>query len=286
MLKADLHIHSTASDGKLSPSEVVRLAIEKKLDVIALTDHDTIAGHNEAFSAAEGSSLRIIKGVEISTLFDGREAHLLAYSFQDEEIIQKLLRSQKAKRIERAKSIVSRLNKLGFDISYEEVRAEAGSATIGRPHIARVLVRKRYAADNSEVFIRYLGDRSCAYEKMDYPDIVDVMRLVHLAGGFAVLAHPANLYNFIEIKFLKDSGLDGIECLHPSHNSASKRRYQAYCNNYDLIATGGSDFHGSTHDIYHFGAFYLSLLPDSPLFYQIDTDENTIFEPNLETSCN
>lgn len=282
MLKADLHIHSTASDGKLKPSDIVRLALERKLDVIAITDHDTIAGHSEAFAAAEGSDLRIVRGVEISTMFNGREAHLLAYSFQDEEIIHQLLRSQKEKRIERAKSIITRLKKLGFDISYDEVRAEAGRATIGRPHIARVLVRKKYAADNNEVFIRYLSDRSCAYEKMDYPDIVHVIKLIHLSGGFAVIAHPSRSYNFIEIKYLKDSGLDGIECLHPSHNLAAKRRYQTYCDNYGLIATGGSDFHGSTHDMYHFGAFYLPMQPESPLFNQYDSEETSILEHNLE----
>ncbi len=272
MLRADLHIHTTASDGKLSPTEVIAQAVERRLDVIAITDHDTIAGVDEARTVARNEQLLVIQGVEISTLFEGRECHLLAYAFEDTGIMQKLLGKQKTRRVERAKSIILNLNKLGFDISYDDVLGEAGRASIGRPHIARVMVRKGYAADHQEVFFRYLGNRSSAYHQIDYPDIATAIDLVHQAGGYTVLAHPGNSYNFIELKMLKEFGLDGIECYHPSHNAANQRRYLEYCRNYDLMITGGSDFHGTVSDFYQLGVIHCTLEIDSPLLITSEQD--------------
>ncbi len=240
-------------------------ALQTDLDVIAITDHDTIAGVEEARIAAEDTRLRVVTGVEISTIFNGRECHLLAYAFRDTELMKRLLADQKRKRIQRARSIIGKLNALGFDLSYDEVVGEAGRAPIGRPHIARVMIGKGYAADNQEVFLRYLGNTSSAYHMIDYPDVADVIESVHKAGGIAILAHPGNNYNFIEIKELKESGLDGIECYHSSHNEAHKRRYLTYCESHGLIPTGGSDFHGSVQDYYQFGVLHIPLEPDSPL---------------------
>ncbi len=278
LLKSDLHIHTTASDGKLTPSEVVMRALETDLDVIAITDHDSIAGVDEAKEAARGTRLRVIQGAEISTLFEGRECHLLAYAFVDAALIRELLANQKNRRIERARSIISNLNRLGFEITYDEVRGEAGRASIGRPHIARVMISKGYASDTQEVFFRYLGNGSSAYHRIDYPDVVDVIGKVHQAGGYAILAHPASTYNFIEIKQLKDAGLDGIECYHSSHNSVHRRRYLTYCENTGLIATGGSDFHGTVHDYYNFGVLHIELEPDSPLLKVAEGVESGVTE--------
>ncbi len=277
-LKSDLHIHTTASDGKHTPSEVVIRALKTDLDVIAITDHDTIAGFEEAQEAANGTRLRVIRGVEISTLFEGRECHLLAYAFRDAELILDLLSNQKNRRIQRARSIISNLNRLGFEITYDEVRGEAGRASIGRPHIARVMIKKGYASDTHEVFFRYLGNGSSAYHKIDYPDVMTVIDKIHQADGFAVLAHPGSTYNFIEIKQLKDAGIDGIECWHPSHNSVHRRRYLTYCNNYDLIATGGSDFHGTVQDYFNLGVLHMELQTDSPLLRSVEKVENGVTE--------
>lgn len=285
MLKADLHIHTTASDGKLTPSQVVVQALQTDLDVIAITDHDTIAGVDEARAAAKGTQLRVVEGVEISTLFEGRECHLLAYAFRDADLLSRLLREQKQKRVRRARSIIGKLNGMGFDITYDEVLGEAGRAPIGRPHIARVMISKGYAADTNEVFLRYLGNDSGAYHKINYPDVTDVIGHVHKAGGLAILAHPGNSYNFIEIKQLKDAGLDGIECYHSSHNALHKRRYLTYCQSHDMIATGGSDFHGTVQDYYHFGGLHITLEPDSPLLKNSNNGACGETETHLQTLC-
>lgn len=260
-------------------------ALERKLEVIAITDHDTIAGVEEARKAAFGTDLFVIRGAEVSTLFHDRECHLLTFAFEDAGIMQNLLDHQKSRRIERARMIISKLNKLGFEISYDEVVGEAGKASIGRPHIARVMIKKGYASNNQEVFFRYLGNDSSAYHKINYPDVFTAIDLVHQAGGYAVLAHPGNHFNFIDIKALKDGGIDGIECRHPSHNTTHQRRYIDYCNNYDLIATGGSDFHGSVQDSYHMGVIYCNLEPDSPLLKTSGYAESDLTGTYSETVC-
>ncbi len=285
MLKADLHIHTTASDGKLTPVQVVSHALGTDLDVIAITDHDTLAGIESARKAALGTRLRIVPGVEISTLYHGRECHILAYAFEEVSVLDKLLSEQKIRRVERARNIIQKLNAMGFNISYDEVLGEAGRASIGRPHIARVMIKKGYAADPQEVFIRYLGNESSAYHKIDYPDAADVIEKIHLAGGIAILAHPGNSYNFIEIKELKDFGLDGLECYHSSHTSAHKRRYLTYCQSHGLIATGGSDFHGTVQDYYQFGVLHIPLESDSPLLRNSSNGARDQTETYSQTLC-
>ncbi len=285
MLKADLHIHTTASDGKLTPAQVVSQALETDLDIIAITDHDTLAGIEEARRAAEGTRLRVVAGVEISTLYQGRECHMLAYAFEDATLLDKLLADQKKRRRDRARNIIRKLNAMGFNINYDEVLGEAGRASIGRPHIARVMIKKGYAADTQEVFVRYLGNESGAYHKVDYPDAADVIDNIHLAGGIAILAHPGNAYNFIEIKELKESGLDGLECYHSSHTSVHKRRYLTYCESHGLIATGGSDFHGPVQDYYQFGVLHIPLEPDSPLLRYSSNGVHDQTETYPQTLC-
>ncbi len=280
MLKADLHIHTTASDGKLTPTEIVSQVLKTDLEVIAITDHDTIAGVEEAQQAARGTSLRVVQGAEVSTLFEGRECHLLAYAFKDAGIMHELLKNQKNRRIKRAQSIIGNLNKLGFDISYDEVRGEAGQASIGRPHIARVMIKKGYASDLQEVFFRYLGNDSSAYHKIDYPDISEAISMVHRAGGVTVLAHPGDSVNFTALKKMKEYGLDGIECYHPSHNTSHQRRYLDYCHNYDLLPTGGSDFHGMVQDNNHLGVIHIPLDPDTPLLKTLETTLASTTETN------
>ena len=269
MLKADLHIHTTASDGRLSPTQVVHAAAQTDLDVIAITDHDTTDGYQEALVAAGQTALQVLRGVEISTVFAGRECHLLAYGFDNNEAMMHLLSRQKTRRNERAMAIIASLARLGFALDFEEVRAEAGRAPIGRPHIARILVKKGYVATTREAFLRYLGKREYAMQTPGYPETTEVVQVVHNAGGVAVLAHPAGRYNFIEIKHLKDHGLNGIECYHPSHNSSHRHRYLEYCNNHGLLATGGSDFHGNVHDYYNLGVVQCQIAPDSPFLQSI-----------------
>ena len=285
MLKADLHIHTTASDGKLSPSEVIEHALKTDLDVIAISDHDTIAGVAEARRASEGTPLKVVNAAEVSTIFEGKECHLLAYAFENADVMTRLFRAQKSRRVERAQSIIHNLNKLGFDITYDEVLGEAGRASIGRPHIARVMIKKGFASDTQEVFFRYLGNHSSAYHKIDYPDISEAIELVHRAGGYAILAHPADNYTFIDIKKFREFGLDGIECYHSSHNSYHQRRFTEYCDNFELIITGGSDFHGSVQDFHHFGMIHTKLDPGSPLLKAVSASSRETEKSYSETLC-
>lgn len=271
MIKADLHIHTTASDGALTPSEVVQSAVNSSLDAIAITDHDTIAGIQEAKKKAMETGVQVITGVEISTLFQNKECHLLAYAFEEEDAgLVGLLKLQKKRRIQRVQNIISRLNEKGIDISFNEIFGEAGQAVIGRPHIARVLIKKGYVADVKEAFFRYLGNHAYAYQIINYPDTADVISLIRAAGGYSILAHPGSQFNFIDLKELKDKGIDGIECYHPSNTKNQQRRFIDYCTNYGLIATGGSDFHGSLDDISHLGRYFIELDPESPLLTPVN----------------
>ncbi|MDG5766100.1 PHP domain-containing protein [Balneolales bacterium ANBcel1] len=285
MPRADLHIHTIRSDGKLTPAQIVAQAVERKLDVIAITDHDTDSGVKEARQAAREEELCVVRGAEVSTLFEDSECHLLAYAFEDESVMQQLFADQKKRRISRARRIIEKLNRLGFDISFDEVLGEAGRASIGRPHIARVMISKGYAANTQEAFFRYLGNQASAYHKIDYPEIVDAIEMVHQSGGLAVLAHPGNHYNFLQLKQLKEYGMDGIECYHPSHNSAHQRRYLEYCNTTGLMATGGSDFHGSVADYYHLGVVYCTLEPDSPLLNGQEARQSETTQTYPEIIC-
>ena len=265
MLKADLHIHTTLSDGMLSPEKLIELALDTDLDVIAITDHDTSEAVSRARTAALETPLEVLRGVEISTRYENKELHLLAYGYEENDMIRHLFSGQKKRRTKRAEMMISRLNGMGFDISMDEVIGESGAGLPGRPHIARVLIRKGYAATMQEVFFRYLGDRSPICQQIDYPDTEEAIRMVHSAGGLAVLAHPAGSVNMITLGKLCQSGLDGVECYHPSHNSTHQRKYLQFCDNYGLLVTGGSDFHGSTADYYRFGKTHIMLEDTSPL---------------------
>lgn len=245
MGKADLHIHTTASDGNSTPAEIVESAIQHNLEIIAITDHDTIAGLKKAHEAARNTDLQIISGVEITADFKGREAHLLAYCFEmDDPDIQRLLIGHKRARTKRGKWILSELRKQGLDITIDEVRAEANGSNLGRPHIAAVLVNKGYVASFKEAFIRYLSNESLGPIDNDYYSANEVIEIVKGAGGAVIVAHPGLMYSKDELVELVDLGIDGIEVLHPSHDYTVQKEMQAFAEYHQLLQTGGSDFHG------------------------------------------
>ena len=245
MPKADLHIHTTASDGHSSPQEIVRSAQKHELDVIAITDHDTIQGYQQAREVAKDTEVRLLPGVEITADFDGRECHLLAYCFDpDHPAIKNILVHHHRSRLERGKWIVDQLLQEGLDIDINEVKAEANGANIGRPHIASVLVDKGYVASFKEAFIRYLSDESLGKIENDYYSHHKVIKKVKEAGGAIVIAHPGNLYSEDELHMLVEAGVDGIELMHPSHDYETQKRIEKFANRHSLLMTGGSDFHG------------------------------------------
>ncbi len=254
MAKADLHIHTLASDGKCSPEEVVRLAAENNLSTIAITDHDTYKGYFKAREAGDEYGVRIIPGVEITTDYNDRECHILAYAFDiGHSGFKQKLAEQRLIRVERSKKMVKNLNKLGFDIDYDEVLGEAGAANISRVHIARLMLKKGYAGSIQEVFDRYLGNDKPGYFKSDYTSAEDVISLIHEAGGVAILAHPGLFYLWEDLRFFLNNGIDGIEYIHPTHNFDLQKKYKTWAENFKLLISGGSDFHGRQRDYYHFG---------------------------------
>lgn len=251
--KADLHIHTTASDGHSSPEEIIRNARKHKLDIIAITDHDTIRGYRKARKIASEYDIQLLSGVEITADFDGRECHLLAYCFDPEHpSINKLLAEHYHSRLERGKWILGQLSQEGLDLDIEEVKAEANGGNIGRPHIAAVLIDKGYVASFKEAFIRYLSDESLGSIYNEYYSHQKVIETVKEAGGAVVVAHPGNLYNEEELERLVKAGVDGMEFLHPSHDYETQKRIEEFAKKHQLLLTGGSDFHGGDKEYQKF----------------------------------
>lgn len=254
MAKADLHIHTTASDGNSTPEEIVKSARKHKLKVISITDHDTIRGYRKAREVARTyDDIRVLPGVEITADFNGSECHLLAYCFDpDHSAVRKLLVQHYYSRLERGKWIINQLSKEGFELDIEEVKAEANGGNIGRPHIAAVLVEKGYVASFKEAFIRYLSDDSLGKIYNEYNSYHEVIRIIKSAGGAIIIAHPGNLYGENELEELVEAGVDGIEFIHPSHDYSTQKRIEEFAKKHNLLVTGGSDFHGGNQEYQKF----------------------------------
>ena len=245
MGKADLHIHTNASDGGLYPEQILKKAVQKGLKTISITDHDTIKGYLSVREKAQEMGISLIPGVEVSCLWNNREIHILAYNFDPEEpsVTQLLFRQTRARK-KRMKAIVAHLQRNGVGIEYEDVLAEAYGGNVGRPHAATILVKKGYARSISEAFIRYLGDAKIREIGTEYAGLRTVLDTFKDAGGVLSVAHPGPVYTNSELEQLIGEGMDGIECIHPSHNFDKQKRYtQIAVSNY-LLVTGGSDFHG------------------------------------------
>jgi predicted metal-dependent phosphoesterase TrpH len=248
-MRADLHVHSSASDGTDPPAEVMRRAARAGLDVVALTDHDTVAGHAEARAAA--GPVTLLPGIELSGRLDGRSLHLLAYLFDPDqpELAAELARIRDD-RVLRARAMVDKLAGLGVDISWEQVAAIAGQAVVGRPHIARAMAASGAIASPREAFTRdWIADGGRAYVGRYALDPARAIGLVRAAGGVAALAHPrAGRDTWVtdeQITGLAAAGLAGLEVFHPDQSEAERARLLALAHDLDLVATGGSDDHGS-----------------------------------------
>lgn len=242
---ADLHTHSTASDGVLAPAELVRRAHQVGLAALALTDHDTVEGLPEAEAEAGRLGVRLVPGVELSTDAIGREVHILGYYCRfDAEPLALLLEDMRAARRERLERIVARLNAAGVPVALERVRALAGGGSAGRPHVARALVEAGLAADVNDAFARFLGRGCPGYVPRKKLHPAEAVRAVVAAGGVAVLAHPGLMGDDGVIAELVASGLGGIEADYPAHTPEQAARYRRLAGALGLIPTGGSDYHG------------------------------------------
>ncbi|WP_026485723.1 PHP domain-containing protein [Caldanaerobius polysaccharolyticus] len=243
MDKADLHVHTSASDGALSPSEVVKLAFKNGIKAIAITDHDTVDGIEPAMRASEAYGVEIIPGIEINSESDLEDIHILGYyiNYKDARLIDFLADLLK-KREERAKKIISILWDLGLKISLKEVK-EVGGKYIGRPHIARVLLQHGYVSSVKEAFDKYIGRGCPAYVPRSNLSPYDAIQMIKSNGGVAVLAHPGLLKSYDIIGRLKEAGLEGVEAYHTKHTAQQTEEILEIAQAYDLIVTGGSDFH-------------------------------------------
>ena len=229
----------------MTPAAVVEQAAARKLEAIAITDHDTLAGYPEAKAVAHENGIELILGVEFTSNFHGNETHILGYGFDPEDsTIKDLLKNHKVQRAARAHRILKQLAKNGMDLDMRELLAETAHGIIGRPHIARLLVDKGYVGNYREAFIRYLNDQQLSEISNHYPDFTEIISHIRNAGGAAVLAHPAPFYTNDEIEEMIEAGLDGLECWHPSHNYVRERRMTDLAAKHSLLRTGGSDYHG------------------------------------------
>lgn len=245
MKKADLHIHTTASDGKYSPCDIVQLAIIKELNLISITDHDTIDGIDDAVNKSkEYNDLLVIPGIELSTLYNDSEVHLLGYfiDYKNKKIIN-LTEEIKEYRYHRAEQIVNKLQNLDVNITFDEVLEESKSENIGRPHIARVLVNKNYVKDISEAFNKYIGKGNRAFVDRYKLSLKKGIEIIHQCNGIAILAHPILLDVDIN-DILNKFNVDGIEVYHSKHTKENSNKYLKLAKSKNLYITGGSDFHG------------------------------------------
>ena len=251
-MHADLHVHSSASDGTDPPAEVMRRAALAGLDVVALTDHDTVAGHAEARAAA--GPVMLLPGMELSCRLDGRSLHMLAYVFDpDQPDLAAELTRIRDDRVLRARAMVDRLAGLGVDVSWEQVAAIAGQAVVGRPHIARAMADSGAIASPRKAFTRdWIADGGRAYVDRYALDPVRAIGLVRAAGGVTALAHPrAGRDTWVtneQITRLAGVGLAGLEVFHPDQSEAERARLIAVAHDLALVTTGGSDDHGSLTD--------------------------------------
>lgn len=247
MFKADLHCHSTFSDGSLDPKELLNLAKSIGLSGLSLTDHDTFEGFFFGKDYAEEIGMKWLPGIEISTEYQNKNVHLLAYSFDPyDTAFGDFCTNLKNSRKSRNLGILKLLSKLGMEITEEELASEGAKGSIGRPHIANVLIKKGYVNSVNEAFRKYLGDGKPAYFEQEKVKITDAIERVHKAGGYAILAHPHLIRDANLVDRLLHLPLDGIECFYSRFPRSREEKWLSIVKKKNWIATGGSDFHGAS----------------------------------------
>ncbi|MGH2663373.1 MAG: PHP domain-containing protein [Actinomycetota bacterium] len=253
--KIDLHAHTIYSDGTFTPSESVKLALERDLTALSISDHDSTEGLGEAFEAADGTGLEIVPGVEFSTVSDGHGVHVLSYwmDLEDQEF-QGELRRLREDRFSRGERMVERLRELGHPISFERVRQIAQGKNIVRPHVAQALVEAGVVPTIDDAFTpELIGNGGRAYVEKHALDPLDALALIERAGGVAVVAHPGLWQEGLGvpdelIERMAEAGLAGIEAAHSDHTPEMEQRYRDMAKRLGVVATGSSDCHGTRYD--------------------------------------
>jgi predicted metal-dependent phosphoesterase TrpH len=263
-VRLDLHIHSSASDGSLPPADLIETARAGGLDVMAVTDHDTVAGVPAALAAAAGH-IRVIPAIEISSQCGGAELHMLGYMLDlGNAELNAYTRAAATRRQERMRTMIERLGERDIHIEYDDVVSGAGIRpdAIGRPHLARALVEQGHARNVNDAFDRFIGDESHAYVAVEMLSPLDAIDLIHGAGGIAVWAHPRIDVFDREVRELRRQGLDGVECYRPRHTPSDVHYFEVAAADLGLIRTGGSDWHGAWHGRLGDYAVHSSMIPE------------------------
>ena len=243
-MRFDLHLHTTGSDGRLTPTQMVALAVERGLKVISITDHDSVSGVGEALTAADGK-LTIVPGVEINTDLATGELHVLGYfiKYEDMELVAALAKIRES-RVGRAQKMLAKLDELGMPVDWQRVLELAKGESICRPHIAQAMLEKGYISDEKEAFDKYIGRNCPAYVGREKVGPVEAVRIIKKAGGIPVLAHPADIADVDNlIVELKLAGLQGIEAYYGQYDNRTVSRIVGLAKRHDLLTTGGSDYH-------------------------------------------
>lgn len=256
-LRIDLHCHTTHSDGELTPEVLVKRALSVGVSHLAVTDHDAVSGLMSCAAAARGTEITILGGIEVTSQLNGREIHVLGHNIlPDAPGLRAWCDARREERRTRLMEMTERLVKQGIDIDFADVEKEAAGATLGRPHLARVLLRQGHVASMREAFDRYLTSGRHGYVERPKPDVEEVVRLVREAGGTTSLAHPiVNKVSKAELSHLVSVGLDAVEARHPDHPPALAGQVARWAKDLAISATGGSDFHGAITGTVELGAF-------------------------------
>lgn len=257
--KTDLHMHTNFSDGFNSPEKLVERASSKGIKIMSITDHDNVYGIKEAVECAKKFDMEIIPGVEISTDIRDTEVHILGYFIDPKNTdLEHYLNFFRDERYKRAIRMVKKLNILGLDIKIEDIMEFAKNSAVGRPHIAQALLAKGQVKSFFEAFYKYIGNHAPAYERKVHLSPQSAFKIISDAGGLSFIAHPGNMPEIL-VKELIDAGVDGIEVIHPSHSPEQVRFYRGIVNEYFLLESGGSDFHGGKReDDENLGKYYTS----------------------------
>jgi hypothetical protein len=246
--KVDLHTHTSYSDGYYSPAELVIKAKNAGIDILGISDHDNVKGIPEAIETGKKIGVEIIPGLEISSDLKDREVHILAYFFEpDNKELERYLTFFREERLKRAIRIIDKLRALGFNISIEDVLKRTNHSAVGRPHIAQTMVEEGLTSSYFEAFNKYIGNGCPAFEKKVHLSPQSACKIISDAGGLSFIAHPGFMPEVL-LKELIDAGVDGIEVIHPSHSQQQIKFYRGIVNEYFLLESGGSDFHGGKRE--------------------------------------
>lgn len=246
-VNAELHSHSTFSDGSYTPEQVAQMCAGATVQVWALTDHDTCAGCERAAAAAQSHGIEFIPGIEVSA-YEGRSVHVLGYGVDpDARTLREFSERRVAARFDRMRQMVEKLERIGVPVDYEDVVAIAGEGSIARPHLARALVAAGHVDTLDEAFQRYISPSGPAYISTTWPTVPIAIDIIRESGGVAVLAHPGIYGRDEDIPAWIQHGLVGVEAGHPKHSRSDEARYRALAAEHRLLATSSSDFHGPDH---------------------------------------